>query len=174
MLDGVRAGTIHALPSAGSWSGAGRIGFADAAVGAEVWHRWFRHCGVKDPQDVARATSGMRVTGKGVKEALCKGCKSCRLAKAVWAPFYPSDTHTTRFLELIHTDVVGPMPYTSIAYARFWVTVIDASSKMAAVVPIQRKDETDAAVPRVIAMWENSSGHKLGRLRSDRGGEYIV
>lgn len=174
MLDGVRAGTVHALPSAGSWSGAGRIGFAGAAVAAEVWHRRFGHCGVKDLQDVAKATSGMRMTGKGVKEALRKGCKSCRLSKPVRAPSYPSDTHTTRFLELVHTDVVGPMPHTSIANAHFWVTVIDNSSKMSAVVPIQSKDETGAAVPRVIAMWENSSGHKLGRLRSDRGGEYIV
>eukprot|EP00170_Pyropia_yezoensis_P005400 contig_21956_g5414 len=65
------------------------------------------------------------------------------------------------------------MPHVSIGGARYWVTVIDDHTKLAAVVPIQGKDETGAAVRRIVALWENSSGLKLGRMRSDRGGEYI-
>ncbi|KAK1863710.1 hypothetical protein I4F81_006264 [Pyropia yezoensis] len=84
VLDGVRAGTMHVLPTAGSW-GKNRADndcyLAAAAVGADVWHRRLGHCGLTDLKDVARATSGMRVTGKGIKNALRKGCKPCRLAK---------------------------------------------------------------------------------------------
>lgn len=176
VLDGVRAGTMHVLPTAGSW-GKNRADndcyLAAAAVGADVWHRRLGHCGLTDLKDVARATSGMRVTGKGIKNALRKGCKPCRLAKPVRAPFSTSSSSTSRFLELIHTDVAGPMPHVSIGGARYWVTVIDDHTKLAAVVPIQGKDETGAAVRRIVALWENSSGLKLGRMRSDRGGEYI-
>lgn len=177
VLDGVRAGAVHFLPTAGSWgrnrSDAGTQYMAAAAVGAEVWHRRLGHCGLRDLQSVASATSGMRVTSKGVKNAPRKECEPCRLAKPVRAPFHESTTTSSRFLELIHTYVSGPMPHTSIDGARNWVTIIDDHTKLAAVVPIQSKDETGAAVRRVVALSENSSGLKLARMRSDRGGEYI-
>lgn len=176
VLDGVRAGTVHVLPTAGSW----RKKRADkdcylaaAAVGADVWHHRLGHCGLTDLKDVARATSGMRVTGKGIKNALRKVCKPCRLAKPVRAAFPTSSSSTSRFLELIHTDVAGPMPHVLIGGARYCLTVIDDHTKLAAVVPIQGKDETAAAVRRIVPLWEDSSGLKLGLMRSDRGGDYI-
>jgi len=44
---------------------------------------------------------------------------------------------------------------------------------MAAVVPIQSKDEAAGAAQHVVTLWETQTGKKMQRLRSDSGGEYI-
>lgn len=64
-----------------------------------------------DVKYVAKATSGMRVTGKSDKNAFRKGCKPCRLAKPVRAPFPSSSTSANRFLERVYTDVARPVPH---------------------------------------------------------------
>ena len=177
VLDGVRAGAVHVLPTINGGPETDDygdpLGFAGAAVGAAVWHRRLGHCGAKDLKRVAKAADGMRMNGVGAKEALSKGCKSCQVSKQVRASYYESTSLTTVFLELAHTDVAGPMAHVSIGGAVYWVTVIDDYTKMAAFVPIQRKDEAAGAVRRVLTQWETQTGAKLQRLRSDRGGEYL-
>jgi len=115
----------------------------------------------------------MLVAGAGIKGALGKGCKSCRVAKQVRAPYHASVSHSVVFLGLVHTDVGGPMVHMSMGGSLYWVTIIDDYTKMAAVVPIQGKDEAAGAVQHVVTLWETQTGKKLQRLRSDRGGEYI-
>jgi len=177
VLVGVRAGAVHILPTAYDppWEAAesGTPGYAGAAVGAEILHRRFGNCGVRDLTGVGKVTDGMLVAGAGIKGALSKGCKSCRVAKQIRAPYHASVSHSIVFLGLVHTDVGGPMVHMSIDGALYWVTIIDDYTKMAEVVPIQSKDEAARAAQHVVTLWETQTGKKLQRLRSDSGGEYI-
>jgi len=87
-------------------------------------------------------------------------------------PFPASATVTIAPLQLIHTDVCGPIPVTSTGGAVYFVSVMDDCSDMAAAVPIARKSDAGPAVRRVVGLWEVVTGAQLHAWRSDRGGEY--
>ena len=52
-------------------------------------------------------------------------------------------------------------------------TFLDDYSKLSVVRVISSKSDTVDIVPKVIAAMENSSGYKVGTVRTDNGGEYI-
>ena len=76
-------------------------------------------------------------------------------------------------LELIHSDVCGPMPTRSLGGAQYFVTFIDDATCKVWVYAIKSKDQTFSYFQRFLSSVENQSGKKVKALRSDNGGEYI-
>jgi len=56
-------------------------------------------------------------------------CKGCALGKNVKKPFARSDTISKEVLDLIHSDVCGPMDVTSLGGHQYYVTFIDDFSR---------------------------------------------
>ena len=52
-------------------------------------------------------------------------CKGCAREKNIKNPFSKSETKTKGTLELIHSDVCGPMPSASLSGYEYYVTFID-------------------------------------------------
>jgi transposase InsO family protein len=88
-------------------------------------------------------------------------------------PFKTSTSTTARPLALIHTDLCGPLPVTSLGGNNYFVTLLDDYSKLSVVRPIASKSDTAGAVKSVITLLENQTGHHLQRLRCNNGSEYI-
>ena len=74
-------------------------------------------------------------------------------------------------LNLIHSDVAGPIPTTSINYCRYFLTFIDDCSRYCWIYFMKQKSEVFEIFKVFKAMDENSFRKKIKSIRSDKGGE---
>jgi hypothetical protein len=75
-------------------------------------------------------------------------------------------------LELVHADICGPITPPTPAGKRYFLLVVDDSSRYMWLVLLAAKDEAAEALRRFTAVAEMESGHRLRTLRTDRGGEF--
>jgi hypothetical protein len=75
-------------------------------------------------------------------------------------------------LELIHSDVCGPMPSISLSGYVYYVSFIDDYSRKTWVYFLKYKDEVLRKFKEFKTLVENLSERKIKILRSDNGGEY--
>lgn len=68
-------------------------------------------------------------------------CVTCIKAKQTKTPFYSSKRVTKDVLELIHTDVCGPLPQKSLSGHNYFITIIDDFSKKVFIYPLINKSE---------------------------------
>jgi len=107
------------------------------------------------------------------KSNIINQCEDCVMGKTHRTAMPSSRTHyTTKVLEMVHSDVCGPMTNASIGGAKFFVTFIDDFSRYIVVVPLKSKAEVLQCFIKYRAWAENLTGEKIKTLRSDNGGEY--
>ena len=80
---------------------------------------------------------------------------------------------TTQQLQILHSDVCGPMQTPSFGNYLYFVTFIDDFSRHAWIHPLKAKSEVFMCFKQFLVLAENMSACKLGTLRFDRGGEYM-
>ena len=149
-----------------------------AAQTAALWHRRLGHAGY---ENLAKMVDGGHVEGVTVKaeefrKELTRVCEPCVMGKQTREPFsrnQPNGTPAKAPLDLLHTDVCGPMPVESKGGSRFFLTVLDDCSKLSVVVPLKRKSDVAKALEGVFNRLENETGQKVKAIQSDRGGEYL-
>ena len=76
-------------------------------------------------------------------------------------------------LGLIHSDISGPMPVTSMNGSRYLLTFIDDFSRYTWVFFLKKKSEVCEKISELKALIENACGIKIKILRYDNGGEYV-
>ena len=143
----------------------------------QLWHQRFGHLGY---DNLARLQTKDMVTGIATTANDFKAagagppCEPCALGKAQRAPFKASgDSAASSKLELLHTDVCGPLPVTSLGGSKYFVTILDDYTKSSTVHTLAHKSETAAAVKATITQLETQGGTRVRRLRCDNGSEYI-
>ena len=100
-------------------------------------------------------------------------CEDCVFGKAHRHPFEESKSPpATKPLQLVHSDLMGPMRVQSKGGALYWLTFIDDYSGMHWGFPIANKSDTFTKFKEWLIMVENESGQKLKVFRTDNGGEY--
>jgi transposase InsO family protein len=99
-------------------------------------------------------------------------CKHCALGKMTQLSFPISCTHTTEPLQLVHSDVWGPAPITSINGTRYYVSFVDDFSKFTWFFPLKHKSQVLSTFIHFKSTIENLLNHKLKVLRTDCEGEY--
>ncbi|CAA0831270.1 Unknown protein, partial [Striga hermonthica] len=75
-------------------------------------------------------------------------------------------------LEMVYSDVCGPMEMESLGGSIYFVTCIDDASRKLWVYFLRTKGEVFQYFKRFHAMVERQAGKRLKCLRSDNGGEY--
>ena len=73
---------------------------------------------------------------------------------------------------MVHTDVWGPSPVSSLGGSRFYVTFIDDFSRKVWVYFLKNKSDMFETFKKWKAEVENQTGLKVRCLSSDNGGEY--
>ncbi|KAK2993848.1 hypothetical protein RJ640_027325 [Escallonia rubra] len=76
-------------------------------------------------------------------------------------------------LELIHTDVCGPIDPASLGKNIYFLLFIDDYSRKTWVYFLKQKSEVFSTFKRFKALVEKQSGYQIKAMRSDRGGEFI-
>ena len=69
-------------------------------------------------------------SGIDFKEASLPNCVSCVERKQARRPFPSSTSKAEELLELVHTDLCGPIEVASLGGSRFFITFVDASRKV--------------------------------------------
>ena len=83
------------------------------------------------------------------------------------------EIRSKRKLQLIHSDVCGPMPTDSIGGNKYFVTFIDDFSQCCTVYFLKSKSEVPEKFKEFEARVYNDCGLNIGTLRSDNGREYM-
>ena len=81
--------------------------------------------------------------------------------------------HTSVPLELVHSDLCGPLPSVSFFGFKYFLTFIDDYSRCTWVYFLKFKSEVFNMFLSYKALVEKQSGHQIIKLRSDNGGEYV-
>ena len=111
------------------------------------------------------ALKGMQFVDMGL-------CESCVMGKKKRVSFTKTPREQNMRLELVHTNVWGPSPVSSLGGSRFYVTFIDDFSMKVWVYFLKHKSDVFATFKKSKAEVENQTGLKVKCLRSDNGGEY--
>ena len=100
----------------------------------ELWHRRLCHPSFPVLRKMINENlvTGLMITSPSKPDPICE---SCLAAKMVADPFPSSSSHqSTSLLEIIHSDVHGPIRVPSHSGYIYWVTFIDGSGKFRAAV----------------------------------------
>jgi len=98
-------------------------------------------------------------------------CKACVHGKQHRFPFPPSGKHAQRKLDLIHSDVCGPLPH-SIGGMHYFITFIDDHTRKVWIYPMRSKSEAYAKFREFKAAVELQTGSHIKVIRTDGGGEF--
>lgn len=111
-----------------------------------------------------------------------KFCESYVLGKQTKLPFSAKNvTRSNRVLELIHTDVYGPVSEAAYDGSRYFVTFTDDYSRASMIYCMERKSEVFEKFKEFVAMVEAEHCKRVKRLdcssiaklKAENGGEYV-
>ncbi|KAE8713932.1 Detected protein of unknown function [Hibiscus syriacus] len=145
------------------------IAVADVDGKSNLWHERLGHMSEKGMKILL--SKGKLSDLKNVDVGLCEDCIFGKQKKVSFAKI--GKTPKAERLELVHIDVWGPSPVSSLAGSLYYVTFIDDSTRKVWVYFLKKKSEVFDTFRKWKAMVENETGMKVKRLRSDNGGEYI-
>ncbi|KAE9034063.1 hypothetical protein PR001_g9886 [Phytophthora rubi] len=80
---------------------------------------------------------------------------------------------TTKLLQLVHTDIVGPMKPKSKGGEPYVLTFVDDYSKYVVAYFITKKSEVPVTFKTFINLYENQWGERIKCLRSDNATEFV-
>ena len=153
------------------------------------WHETLAHVNpyvIKQMKDSGLINSS-EISNKEVEQFTCEGCI---YGKGHRAPIpKKSESKSKQILELIHSDISGPMECQSHGGSRYFITFIDDYSKWTVVYPMKNKSDSLQYFQIFHKYAEKHSGQKvkvlnvirrsnqthkqIKKLRTDNGGEYL-
>lgn len=145
------------------------VAAVDSQKNTELWHCRLGHMSEKGMKLLVK--SGQIPELKSVEHQLCE---SCILGKQKRVSFSKVGKELKKErLELVHTDVWGPAPVSSLGGSYYYVTFIDDSTRKVWVYFMKNKSDVFSVFKKWKALVENETNLKVKCLRSDNGGEYI-
>jgi len=137
----------------------------------QKWHEVSGHINEVDLKSMIRNEKVI-----GIKLNLNENMKSCEICiqgKQSKKPFTKSDSKSSDLLELVHSDVCGPMRVKSHGSSRYFVTFIDDKTRWCEIYFLKQKSEVIEKFKEYMHLVENQTGRKIKTLRTDNGKEYV-
>ena len=100
-------------------------------------------------------------------------CEPCLMGKMTKTAFSGTMEQATDLLEIIHTDVCGPMSVEARGGYRYFLTFIVDLSRYGYIYLMKHKSETFEKFKEFHSEVENHRNKKIKFLRSDHGDEYL-
>ena len=140
---------------------------------ATLWHRRLGH---RDNAAINMMYNNGLVRGLKLDDCHKNNsfCKSCIKGKMSQTKFPKKSLHQSKhILDLIHSDICGPMEKATPSGKRYYITFIDDYSKYCHTYLLNSKDEAAEKFMEFVAMVQNKFNKTPKILRTDNGGEYI-
>ena len=144
--------------------------FTNTSSNGNIWHRRLGHL---NRYSLDQLVKGMAI---GVRQGTDKTspCEACVKGKHSRKPFKSTGARRTKDpLELIHSDVCGPMPTASIGGAKYFMTFIDDFTRYCFVYFMNSKTEVVEKSKEFKHLVENQLNKRINALRTDNGPEYV-
>jgi hypothetical protein len=138
---------------------------------SSIWHERFGHLNFRYMQYLSK-----KILVDGLPDIhFSKGaCEGCVLRKHPQEKFDKGKSQrASPPLDLIHNDLMGPFPHTSIRKVRFVLIFVDDFSHFTWIYFLRKKSEVFQHLKDFKDLVETQSGKKIKGLRNDNGGEYV-
>lgn len=137
-------------------------------------HEWHRKLGHRDIQAIHELERQELASGIGVKHCGVKlNCETCLQGKMARSSFPKSSRKKSKaVLDLVHSDLCGPMNTVTPGGRRYFLTFIDDFSRYSTVYLLREKSETFEALKDFVQQMKTQFGRPPKIVRSDQGGEY--
>jgi hypothetical protein len=99
-------------------------------------------------------------------------CEVCIHAKQTRLPSKSVRKSRKRILDIVHTDVCGPIDIETHDGKKYFVTFLDDFSHFCVVYLLSNKNEVTKCIKEFVSQSESRFNQKLNKLRRDNGGEY--
>jgi transposase InsO family protein len=99
-------------------------------------------------------------------------CKGFMLGKNIKKAFPSSDNKDHGILDMVHSDVCGPMSSPSLSGCLYYVIFIEDYSRKCWIYFLKAKSDTFDKFKEYKAFIEKQSGKHIRMLRTDNGGEF--
>ncbi|KAL0275908.1 UNVERIFIED_CONTAM: hypothetical protein PYX00_003626 [Menopon gallinae] len=141
----------------------------DKQIDAMKWHRRLGHLNFVDLKKMEKNANGVRI--KKIEENT--NCDICIRGKLCRSPFVKDTASKAKLLEIIHSDVCGPMKTESLGKSKYFVTFTDEKSRWTEVYFIRKKSQVLEKFKEFRAKMEKLTERKIKFLQSDNGTEYV-
>ena len=136
----------------------------------KLWHERYGHLNYNDLRELVDKKS---VYGLDLPSKIKKiPCETCDQAKINVIPF-GEGTRAKNVLELIHTDICGPINVHSYGKARYFATFIDDKTRYIEVVFLKSRSDILTEFKKYQLRVEKETGCRIIKLRSDNAKEYV-
>ena len=135
-------------------------------VDLQLWHKRLGHV---NTESVKILNARKLLQNVSSSQAVCSPCVK---GKQHRVSFPSSSSTTSENLELVHSDICGPMRTASKGGARYFALFIDDFSRYTVVYFLQQKGGVIQCFENFKATAETQFGCRVKRLRTDNGGEY--
>jgi hypothetical protein len=137
----------------------------------QLWHQKLGHLNLKG---MKKAMSAEAIRGlPRLKIIEGKVCGECQIGKQVRMS-HPMLEHqtTSKVLELLHMDLMGPMQVESLGGKRYAFVVVDDYSRYTWVNFVREKSDTFSVFKELCTQLQREKGSNVVRIRSDHGREF--
>lgn len=133
------------------------------------WHRIFGH------RDINAIKNMIKIENLNTIQCTCNAfCDVCQEGKMTRKFFSKSKPiHSKAILDLVHTDLCGPMQTQTQSGKRYVLTFIDDYSRYTFIYLLREKNEVKIKIREFIELMKTQTGLKPKIFHSDRGGEYV-
>ncbi|KAF1318429.1 Integrase catalytic core protein, partial [Globisporangium splendens] len=136
-----------------------------------LWHLRLGHIGHGGLDAIVKQKLGISIDITSVnKWELCGGCALGKQTRVSFQSTAPE--RAKNVLDVVHSDVCGPMQTSTFSDKRYFVTFIDDKSRFCAVFLLRSKSEVLDKFVQFVKFAETQTGKRVKVLRSDNGGEY--
>ena len=132
----------------------------------EEWHYTLGHCNIADIIHLESISDDMKITNRKKFE-----CNFCIEAKMTNKMNRTPDAKASKPLEMVHTDLCGPISPETIQGARYAIVFVDDYSGLIKVYFIKHKSSAAKATAKYLSDMSPYGEVKI--IRSDGGGEFI-
>ncbi|GJW87365.1 retrovirus-related pol polyprotein from transposon TNT 1-94 [Tanacetum coccineum] len=137
---------------------------------SELWHLRYGHLKHKGFQLSKSKEMVFYLPSNVSLKQVCKGCVLGRQTRSLFQ--VRKSKRAEDLLELVHSDLCGPMRTNSLAESRYFLLFTDDYSRMSWVY-LKLKFETFELFKNFKALVEKQTRKNLKVLRTDRGGEFL-
>lgn len=134
----------------------------------DMWHQRLGHVGSQKLKYLCEHSDDVNFSA--VNSDMCVACalgKQCRQS-------FPRSMspRVSEILDLVHTDLCGPLPE-SYGGSKYVLVLIDDYSRFVTVYFLSKKSEAKDKIVEYVTLWENQKGKVVKVIRSDNGGEFV-
>jgi transposase InsO family protein len=136
-----------------------------------LWHLRFGHKNFGGLKEMASKKMVRRLPSIDSHDKFCEGCVIGKHSRNSFPKMI--ECRAKKPLELVHTDICGPIKPNSIGKNWYFITFIDDFSRKTWVYFLKEISEAFAIFKKFKVFVEKQSGFYIKVLRSDRDGEFI-